>query len=359
MSCPSGIDGSTNKVSISLPAEQNKKNLSEKRAEFVEKRKKMLALIKTMLETNDNAVVNHIANEQKPRKETKKKPVAGNVEDLSTHEKELLFKRIMSVNGLNLFQKVNIFEKLKLHVKAPAAFETELSSYLSNYNVQTREDSLNGRITRLSDRYKFGAVHKLNQYKSKRRDKLTSLLRAVDFSEEVPKRARPTNGRADSEKVKDRARKISLNGSIGQAEKKKEPLKAPIKCTNQINHVVFCTGEYAHLVIVCTENRLLIWNLLTLRLKSSLRLSVEKIVVDLYTNLVAVFTHTNEMFVFLPNTPIPLYQRKDLPKIHGAAWIPRRFPKPHSLTVNWQAVTELYLLSDKQVRKHLIVARLK
>lgn len=47
-------------------------------------------------------------------------------------------------------------------------------------------------------------------------------------------------------------------------------------------------------VIACTENRVLIWNLLTLRLQTVLKLSAEHIAVDSQTNLISVFTKNQE-----------------------------------------------------------------
>lgn len=55
------------------------------------------------------------------------------------------------------------------------------------------------------------------------------------------------------------------------------------------------------------------------------------------------------MYVFLPSNPYPIYQRKDLPKIEGAVWLPKRHPKQQSLDVDWQAISQLIFLSREQV----------
>lgn len=57
---------------------------------------------------------------------------------------------------------------------------------------------------------------------------------------------------------------------------------------NQLLFIVF-----SFQVIVCTENRLLVWNLLTLRLQTALKLSARHIVIDPLTNLIAIFTTRN------------------------------------------------------------------
>jgi len=62
----------------------------------------------------------------------------------------------------------------------------------------------------------------------------------------------------------------------------------------QISHVQFGAGDQAHLVAVCTESRVLIWNLLTLRLQAGLKLSVRQLAFDPLTNLMAVITKNDE-----------------------------------------------------------------
>lgn len=78
------------------------------------------------------------------------------------------------------------------------------------------------------------------------------------------------------------------------AVKKITARAAPLQRSAQISHVQFGAGNQAHLVAVCTESRVLIWNLLTLRLQAGLKLSVRQLAFDPLTNLMAVITKNDE-----------------------------------------------------------------
>lgn len=364
LSASGGIDGSTNKLTIRLPTKSASETpaTAEKRAEFMEKKKALAALVKKYLENGDNSILKAIttANRGTPSKAKATKSTAKldkNFQQLSTAEQKLIFNRVMALNSLNLFQKISILDKFNLHCTTPATKEQRFKKYIEDNRVQNKEDKLFKQSKNLEHRGKCNSYLKLHQYKLRRRA-TANLSRAVqrlirfttDQRNANKSNAHPlTNGRATSDKT-------STNESPSKSKASDAPDTVPVKCTSEIKHVAFCSGEFSHLIIACTENRILIWNLLTLRLKSSLKISVDRIVVDLYTSLVSVFTKANELYVFLPNTPLPLYQHSHLPKILGAAWIPRRHPKPHSLTVDWQAITELYLLSEEQVCAHRFLA---
>lgn len=57
----------------------------------------------------------------------------------------------------------------------------------------------------------------------------------------------------------------------------------------------------------------------------------------------------NPVHLFQPNVPLPIYQRRNLPKLYGIAWIPRRQPKQRSINLDWQAQSTLYFLTEDQV----------
>lgn len=321
----------------------------------MDRRKKLSELVKGLLGNENTALIKAISTKKTPSKKSRKSKDAKdlkttlNCHNLTVEEKKLLFSRLMSLNTLNLFQKISIFDRFNLHCNVPLVRKPKYANYVEENRSQSKEMDLIQRSQYLGHRHKYNSYRKLHQYKMRQvsginLDNVVRKLVKFTASRQVNAKTH-TNGRADSEKSLDETMDVSTNATDDSQQS-----TIPIKCTTHIKHAVFCTGEFSHLLIACTENRLLIWNLLTLRLKSSLKISVDKITVDLYTSLVAAFTTSNDLYVFLPNTPIPLYQRSNLPKILGATWIPRRYPKPHSLTVDWQATTELYLLSEKQVR---------
>jgi hypothetical protein len=75
---------------------------------------------------------------------------------------------------------------------------------------------------------------------------------------------------------------------------------------------------------------------------------VKKITIDPLTNLIAAFTKYNELFVFQPSPTLSIFHQKKLPEIHDAIWVPRETPKAQSISVNWQAMSQLLILTSQQ-----------
>lgn len=352
LSAPNGIDGSGNKLTVRLPPKENSgsSEASRKRTAFLEKRKELATCVKNLLEGKDSSIIKRISSEHvettsKAKLSKRKRVLKNDIQDLSHEERQLLFSRIMAMNTINLFQKISILDRFNLNFTAPLTKEEKLKKYANLNRCQPKVDKLIAQSALLDHRKKYSSCRKMHQFKLRQKpviDTNRAVERLIRFT--IDRTNTKTSGLTNGNGIK-------VEATNKPDETKDESTEVPpVKCAAQIKHVAFCAGEFSHLVIACTENRILIWNLLTLRLKSTLKLSVNQISVDVYTSLVSVFTDTNELIVFLPNTPLPLYQNSDLPKILGAAWIPRRHPKPHSLTVDWQALTELFMLSEKQVR---------
>lgn len=298
MSAPAGLDGSANKILISVSNALEEKK-STKQKTVLDKRKKMLEQIKSLMEKGDTALFKNVTNEKK--RFIKNESVCPKV-FLTVNEQEMIFKKIMNLQELNLYQKFELFSNLGICCRAPTELKHDLLEFLTN--KQTAQKNLSSEIdelvANLSRTYKFTAKGRLYEYQTKRklwksqcRHKNASINKILSFGSSPKKNSQEKlNGNSDVKKPS--------NGVVERKEKKNLlELTKPIKTIAQINHVLFCTGEYAHLAIICTENRLLIWNLLTLRLQTTLKLSVNKITIDPYTSLVAVFTINNERkFVF-------------------------------------------------------------
>lgn len=340
LSAPSGKDGSVNKITVSLPTHRNKSDLDKKRLKFLEKRKKILEAIQSILDTDQiNTIAKSLDGELKPSE-------CGNFErknikqsNLTVTQQKMIFNQILASNEINLFQKINIYGKLRLRGRVPIKWKQMYADYCSKIDEKQQNAHILERILNLSSKQKFKFALK---YKFHKRH-------IHQFSDTLPTMKRIINFTQSSESAS--ALNGVSNSRTDESFEESPDTQQPQRLTVQINHLAFCTGELAHLAIVCTENRLLIWNLLTLRLQSSFKIAVDKISIDSYTNLVAIITTNQDLYVFLPNTPIPLYQHKKLPKIEGLAWIPRHYPRTHSLTIDWQAITELYFLTENQVKK--------
>lgn len=335
LNAPAGLDGTISKISISMP--KDKKEDNEKRKRFMEKRKKLQAAIKSMLSGADTkTIINNLGNLNPTKcKATKAKKI--DQKSMVTGEKSAVFNTILSSNNLSLFQKISMFDALNLHGRVPAKWKSAFEEYCERIDKDHHNLNIPARISNLSAKHRFKYALKYEHHTKHGitvyPDTLRKLRRRINFSPTNEMQSQ-SNGHSDMETDADEALKTRRSTQKSMA---------------QLKHLVFCTGEFAHLVIACTDSRLLIWNLLTLRLQSSFKIHVDKIAIDPYTSLVAVTTRYNDLFVFLPNTPIPLYQQKSLPNVAGLAWIPRQYPRTHSLTIDWQAATELYFLSENQV----------
>lgn len=67
-----------------------------------------------------------------------------------------------------------------------------------------------------------------------------------------------------------------------------------VKQCTEIKCIIQGVGEFSHLLIVATRNRVLIWNLLTLKIQTCLKLSCQHISIDPLSGLVAAFTTNNQ-----------------------------------------------------------------
>lgn len=326
LSAPAGYDGGVNRVVLAVPG---KKSSGVKKATYLAKKAEVVKQMLEVLEKKNISGLFKNVTESK-RKRYLSVECGGKQEKLSAEEKKLVFKRVQLQNELTLVQKAELFNRLRIQCRTAGEMREKITEKLAKAKRVSAqaERRLQMAVNELCSDVKFQSKRKLHNYERRKRSSPTLSQLTHVF---------------DSTKSTKKAKKSA-----------KDPKTQPIKTTAQIRHVLFCHGEYSHLVVMTTQNRLLVWNLLTLRIQVTVNLAVSHLSIDSFTNLIAAFTHDHELFVFLPNIPMPLYQRKNLPAVYGAVWIPRRYPKSQSLNVDWQAISQLYFLNQNQELLHLV-----
>lgn len=325
LSAPVTMDGSVNRVIIKLP---NKKSKAQKTIEkVVEERKKIVNLMRQVIEDNNKDLVKNIT-EEKSRYFKQKKLNSEKLNELSRGEKNSIFRKVLALNDLNFNQKIQILHKLHVFYKISNNIEGDIVEFLrkgiADEMQAFKRTTWNMLSMRHDDRFKtqwrYRTWNSLNSKRNRRFVSVRKLLNRKVFTENVEK-----------------FKKHQANEDF-----------LPIKNLTHITNVLFCSEELSHLVVVTTPKRLMLWNLLTLKLHGSFKINTKFVCLDPVTNLLAVFTKFNELFIFNLWPYLMLHRQKNIPDIYGAIWIPREFPKQKSLNVNWQAKSQLFFLNHNQ-----------
>ena len=274
-----GLDGCASKAQIRIPI----KNINGAKSELLEQRKKIMQLFTNMLETNEETLIkqlHNVLNDKKSQNNTNSEPLTS----LDDKQKTNLYAKILQMHELNLFQKVLLFQKLGIACKVHHQMETKLAEYISKSMKRPRdiENKLSARAHKLNLSQRFKAKYRLDrhfkqqkQYDEKITNNLIPIMSLLNITSTTGQKKQNTDKKKDT--------LLNLKSVV-----------PPKPVLAEITHVQFAAGEYAHLVVVCTERRVLIWNLLTLRLQSVLKLSVKHLTFDPQTNLVAVVTQNDE-----------------------------------------------------------------
>ncbi|KAH8248641.1 hypothetical protein KR032_001710 [Drosophila birchii] len=339
LSCPPGLDGVIAKAQLRLAQTP----LNGARKEFAQQRQQLWGLLQSLIKSNDEALI------EQAKALIEGPPVNGKL--LSQPEdvkKESVFKCIMKMPELDLHQKLQLLRRFGIECSVPLAYRNRLIELLQQKEIlpqaaRMKLVKLDARLHRLHKRHRYKAKYRIDHLNRRRQNfellvpqEVTALFSTLklDESSKPKKKEKP--------QTEETSNKFQLKGKRIPAS------AAPLQGLAQISQVQFGAGDQAHLVAVCTESRVLIWNLLTLRLQAGLKLSVRQLAFDPLTNLIAVITKNDELHVFQPNVPLPLYQRSNLPKTYGLAWLPRRQPKQSSINVDWQAHSSLLMLTHSQ-----------
>ncbi|TDG48678.1 hypothetical protein AWZ03_005007 [Drosophila navojoa] len=336
LSTSAGYDGVVAKAQLRLaPMPMN-----GTRTELTQQRQKLWSLLQTLLDSDDQKLV------QQARQLMSSAPISQSKASNEQIPKESVYKHIMKIPELGLHQKLQLLRRFGIECTVHEACHKRLKEYLQQFlvdpmAVQRRLLTLEARLHRLQPRHRFKAKLRLTRLSDRRKNyeelvkqELLPLFSVLKL-DETTKAAKPMSAKKRKRWEATAAKTLPTKA-------------APLQTVAQISHVQFGAGAQAHLVAVCTETRVLIWNLMTLRLQAGLKLSVRQLAFDPLTNLIAAVTRNDELHVFQPNVPLPVYQRSNLPKLHGLVWLPRRQPKQSSINVDFQAQSTLHMLTHNK-----------
>lgn len=219
------------------------------------------------IETGDNKFVQTLSADKSSLKII-------NETHLNIKGKQDLYKQILQCSDLGFYQKIVTFKNLCIPCKIS---DKKLSSTLAQ-RFKTNQINLASKLKLLSKRNQFKGKYKIKKLFPglPKCDEVATFLKFLNIS----KKKSETNG--------------FENGTSKTEEKSKTNETSKLQKVVKIKHICFCSAEYAHLVVVCTEHRVFIWNLLNFRLTNILKLSVEHLAFDPITNLIACFTKYNE-----------------------------------------------------------------
>ncbi|KAG5675282.1 hypothetical protein PVAND_005196 [Polypedilum vanderplanki] len=326
LSAPAIMDGSVNRVLITLPEENSKKNLNGNKTNFIEKRHKILQMMNAIINDPSQVLVNNLTQERS-RIFKRKFDEGVKSQELKCNEKKLIFDKVIATTDLNFNEKLQILHKLNIYYHISNRVENDFIDFISKntYDDIHLYKGLQQGVLEIKNDDKYKILWRFKTWRMrdvKRNRKIITVRKLL------------------KKPIREEALKL----------KKAEPgQKAlPIKNISNITSTFFCTNDLSHLSVVTTSTRLLIWDLLTLKIQSSFKIQCLKLAHDPLTNLIAIFTKHNELFIIHPLPAITIFHQKNLPNILALIWVPREIPKMQSLSVNWQATSQLLFLNENQ-----------
>uniref|UniRef100_A0A182YGS6 WD repeat-containing protein 75 second beta-propeller domain-containing protein n=1 Tax=Anopheles stephensi TaxID=30069 RepID=A0A182YGS6_ANOST len=350
LSPPSGLDGCVNRSVLMLPPSVKKSppNKAEKGDMYEDTRTRIVAEMMALLNGKENSFL--LSKKDKSSSQHTKRMLDAvqhttnqcKASSISGQLKRLIVHRSAGSVHLSMAQKCLLYHTMEIICQTTKDNRTRIRQKLFSSSRKNRNtiQSLRNMIKNIDSRTLFREYRRLRNFERRQlpaiTDKHVENVFACPSDEAISSRQGSANNVKESRPV-----------GLGKDA-------TPVKSFAQIQKVIFCYGQFSHLLLVCTESRLIVWNLLSLKVQVSVLLTIDQMVLDPFTNLIAAFTKNNEVYVFLPNIPMPLYHRIAMPKVFGAAWIPRRYPRSQSFNVDWQATSQLFFLNEKQELLQLV-----
>lgn len=331
LTVPSGSDGNINRIQVAMGCNKNQPK------EYLSKREFYLEQIKLFLMGESHSLLSNITHEKKREIKLKKiKKISLN--EIKSEEQKAIFNRIVSSTESSFDQKISALETLALSYSVSNEYKKQIADllYTRSMNEKIALKTVSNNISNLKRelRYKKAVSFSLLRWKRKQQ----SLNHNQKWYEQF------------IESTSNRKKRIAKNPKASKNETSRHDLfpNNIIKAQTVIKYIFFGNEDYSHLLCVCTENRIFVWNLLNLRIQVAFKLTSKYACIDQQTNLIAIFSQSNELIVFHINSPLPLYNNKNMPDIFEMTWVPRKYPKARGNSNDWQAASQLYFLSTKQ-----------
>uniref|UniRef100_A0A182PJ88 WD repeat-containing protein 75 second beta-propeller domain-containing protein n=1 Tax=Anopheles epiroticus TaxID=199890 RepID=A0A182PJ88_9DIPT len=345
LSTPSAYDGCVNKALIIVPVVDIKDSYTSKEKEKLYTSEEIVTEIIALMNGKERSVIfdsnsgNHKQLQRIIRMKQKSKYEKPN--RISRELKKIIVQKTAGNVQMSMAQRAEIFHTLEITCRTTNNARNKMHKKIFTSRRSSRKinQNLQSLIENMERQALFKEHRKIRNFEHRKMSSINDKDIENVFMSMV-----------GQDKCMDNVKYTSLYG-IGASRRPKD---SPLKCFAQIRNVNFCYGQFSHLLLICTENRLIVWNLLSLRIQVSVLLTIDQIALDPFTNLIAAFTKNNEVYVFLPNIPMPLYHRVNMPKVYGAVWIPRRYPRSQSFNVDWQATSQLFFLNEKQELLQLV-----
>jgi len=126
----------------------------------------------------------------------------------------------------------------------------------------------------------------------------------------------------------------------------KEIISVPDTVRLDISDVAFGLESSSHLLVFCTTERLVCWNMLSFSLQWCLSLNVTSLIMNPLSNIMAIFTSDKQLLIMSPKSSVPLYKNVNLPgaQVAMACFLPEQ----KSGSVLWQAAARLYFMNSNQ-----------
>uniref|UniRef100_A0A182QJP8 WD repeat-containing protein 75 second beta-propeller domain-containing protein n=1 Tax=Anopheles farauti TaxID=69004 RepID=A0A182QJP8_9DIPT len=347
LSAPGGYDGCVNRALVKLPTTKKGKTAQSKQTQesYEENRAKitteMIALMNGKEKCSRLKMGTNSSNQRKRFLHARKVINDSTTKHMSENYKKLIMNKTVGNVQMNMAHRIDIYRALKIRCRTTEDIRSRMKQKLftpTKQSARKLSHRLQKLVQNMDTSVRFRGYRKFSNY-----DRRRLVAAALDkaFEDVFGDQKQKTTSTKKESSAKDSAAS-GIKATV------------PIKSFAQIKKVLFCHGQFSHLLVVCTENRLIVWNLLSLKIQVSALLTIDQLALDPFTNLIAAFTVDNEVYVFLPNNPMPLYHRNGMPKVYGAVWIPRRYPRSQSFNVDWQATSQLYFLNEKQELLQLV-----